>query len=299
MKNDGGSGTPFTIFSVIMIKKLTGEMRMRKRIFIAFVIFLFGIIITSCSVFHTPEQTVDYKIIEQTAAMHITQTFEALPTATSTFTPEPTKTPEPTATEIPTPTDEPEEFLITRNEEVPTEVPPEPTATVHFPDKADFVAALPSPNQFVPNQHFYLTWQLKNIGTSTWSGKYRFYYSDGIQLLDQSSYEISDVVEPGGILTVTMPATAPGTEGTYKTTWILENPDGIPFYYINYVTIVGERTFITDVPELNPTETPSSLEWMCSDPERSRIQGDGCIGYCSESTGKTCYANGEIISYGK
>ena len=88
--------------------------------------------------------------------------------------------------------------------------------------------------------------------------------------------------------------------------WILENPDGIPFYYINYVTIVGERTFITDVPELNPTETPSSLEWMCSDAERSRIQGDGCVSYCSESTvyqmelnGKACYANGERIIYGK
>ena len=279
---------------------------MRKKISILIAVCLLGGVLTSCSLFHTPDQSVDYKEIELTAAVHITQTFEALPTNTPTFTPEPTNTPEPTATEIPTATEEPEKFLISRIEEIPTEVPPEPTATVYFPDKADFVSALPSPNQFTPNQHFYLTWQLKNTGTSTWSGKYHFHYSDGVRLADQSSYEINEIIDPGGILSITMPATAPDSLGTYKTTWVLENPDGIPFYYINYVTIVGDQTYITAAPELNPTGTPSSFEWMCSDPERSRIQGDGCTGFCSEDTviqmeinGKACYANGERVTYGE
>ena len=279
---------------------------MRKKISILVAVCLLGGVLTSCSLFHTPDQSVDYKEIELTAAVHITQTFEALPTNTPTFTPEPTNTPEPTATEIPTATEEPEEFLISRIEVIPTEVPPEPTATVYFPDKADFVSALPSPNQFTPNQHFYLTWQLKNTGTSTWSGKYRFHYNDGIKLADQSSFEINETVEPGSILTITMPATAPDSLGTYKTTWVLENPDGIPFYYINYVTMVGDQTYITAAPELNPTGTPSSFEWMCSDPERSRIQGDGCTGFCSADTviqmeinGMACYANGERVTYGE
>ena len=279
---------------------------MRKKISILVAVCLLGGGLTSCSLFHTPDQSVDYKEIELTAAVHITQTFEALPTNTPTFTPEPTNTPEPTATEIPTATEEPEEFLISRIAVIPTEVPPEPTATVYFPDKADFVSALPSPNQFTPNQHFYLTWQLKNTGTSTWSGKYRFHYSDGIKLIDQSSFEINETVDPGGILTITMPATAPDSLGTYKTTWVLENPDGIPFYYINYVTMVGDQTYITAAPELNPTGTPSSFEWMCSDPERSRIQGDGCTGFCSADTviqmeinGMACYANGERVTYGE
>ena len=163
---------------------------MRKKISILIAVCLFGGVLTSCSLFHTPDQSVDYKEIELTAAAHITQTFEALPTNTSTFTPEPTNTPEPTATEIPTATEEPEELLISRIEAIPTEVPPEPTATVYFPDKADFVSALPSPNQFTPNQHFYLTWQLTNTGTSTWSGKYNFHYSDGIKMADESRYEL-------------------------------------------------------------------------------------------------------------
>ena len=262
-------------------------------------------VLPSCSVLNAPEPTLDYKMLEQTAAAHITQTFEAMPTATSTFTPVPTNTntPEPTATNTPEPTDDPEMFIIRKEDAAPTDTP-EPTATVYFPDKADFVAALPSPNQFLPGQHFYLTWQLKNIGTTTWSGKYRFYYNTGIQLADQSSYQINEVIEPGGILTITMPATAPAEEGTYQTTWSLENPDGIQFYYVSYVTIVGDKTFITQVPELNLTATPSTLFWMCSDAERSRIQGDGCVGYCSPDTvlqmeidGLACYANGERIQY--
>ena len=280
---------------------------MRAKISIFITVCLLEGILTSCSLFHTPDQSVDYKEIELTAAAHITQTFEALPTNTPTFAPEPTNTntPEPTATEIPTATEEPEKFLISRIENIPTEVPPEPTATVYFPDKADFVSALPSPNQFLPDQHFYLTWQLKNTGTSTWSGKYRFHYSDGLQLAEQNSYEINEIIDPGGILSITMPAKAPDSLGTYKTTWVLENPDGIPFYYINYVTIVGDQTYITAAPDLSPTGTPSSLEWMCSDPERSRIQGDGCTGFCSANTviqmeinGMACYANGERVSYG-
>ncbi len=280
---------------------------MSKKVSSVFIFLFFALLLSSCSMLHTPEP-VDYETIEKTAAVHITQTFETLPTNTPTFTPVPTNTntPEPTATEIPTATEDLSDMMISRQSVPVTEVPPEPTATVYFPDKADFVSALPSPNQFVPGQRFYLTWQLKNTGTSTWSGKYRFHYNDGIQLADQSSYEINEVVDPGGIFSITMPATAPDSQGTYKTTWVLENPDGIPFYYINYVTIVGDQTFITQVPELNPTATPSSYEWMCSDPERSRIQGDGCYEYCSENTvlqlelnGKACYANGERVRYGE
>ncbi len=296
---------------------------MVRREFFILLSILSGIVLSSC-VIHSPEPTLDYKILEQTAAMHITQTYEAMPTATSTFTPVPTNTstPLPTATEIPVPTENPEDFMITRKDETgspdnsegmmirrndeipPTAVPAEPTATIVFPDKADFVASLPSPNQFVPGQHFYLTWQLKNSGSTTWSGKYRFYYSDGIQLAEQSSYSISETVEPGGVLTVTMPAVAPSSEGTYKTTWTLENPDGIPFYYINYVTIVGGETYITQAPELLITETPSSLEWMCSSADRSMVQGDGCVEYCSTDTvrrmnemGLSCFANGVMVAY--
>lgn len=278
-------------------------------------VFILTLILSGCSLFSPRKQQVDYASLELTAIFEITGTAAARPTSTPTFTPLPTNTPEPTATDTPIPTPTDEELLITRQDEdegllivradspteTPTAVPP--TATVYFPDKAEFVYSLPSPNQFVPNQRFYMTWQLKNTGTSTWSGKYRFYYSEGIHLADQDSYEITETVSPGGTLTVTMPATAPDAEGTYRTTWVLENSDGIQFYWVNFNAIVGDRTFITEVPELSVSATPASLEWMCSDPDRSLIQGDGCTEYCvgevireMEENGMHCYANGEVVS---
>ena len=271
-------------------------------------ILILSVLLSGCSILSGLEPTPDYKTLEQTAAVRLTETFQALPTSTDTPTPVPTDTPEPTATatEEPMPTQEEEDLLITRGEEesqIVREEPtntPEPTATVFFPDKADFDSVLPSPNQFVPGQHFYLTWKLKNTGTSTWSGKYKFYYSDGAHLADQNTYEINELVEPGGFLTVTLPATVPAETGTFTTTWTLQNPDGIPFYYVNYVAIVGDRTFITNVPELYPTATPSSLSWMCSDPERSRIQGSGCEGYCAAlEKDSVCYSDGERYDYGE
>ncbi len=272
---------------------------------ILLLLLIFPVVLAAgCSLIGPKEEPVDYKALEQTAAVHLTQTFEALPTATSTYTPVPTDTPEPTATEEPELIidQEDDEFIIERVEVQDSPTPIPPTATVYFPDKADFVSALPSPNQFVPGQHFYLTWQIKNSGTSTWSGKYHFYYSDGIRLADQDSYEISDVVAPGGILTISVPATAPDTMGTYQTTWTLENPEGIPFYYQYYTAIVGEKTFITAEPSLVVSATPSSLDWMCSDSDRSMIQGDGCTAYCKgpvleqmAEQGKTCFANGESV----
>ncbi len=277
---------------------------MKKQLFAFICLLIFCSILSACSLLPKKEAPVDYAMLEQTAALRLTQTFEAMPTATATNTPVPTDTPIPTATDTAVPEIEEEVMITRRDNATPTAAATAmPTATVYFPDKAEFIAVLPSPNEFVPNQHFYLTWQIKNTGTSTWSGKYRFYHNGGIQLGDSGTYSITEVVKPGGILTIAIPSTAPETEGTYTTTWTLENPDGIPFYNLNYTANVGDRTYITPAPDLNPSATPSTLEWMCSDAERSMLQGDGCIDYCDaaakglESVGMACYANGERIYY--
>jgi len=136
-------------------------------------VIILTLILSGCSLFSSGKKQVDYASLEMTAIFEITGTAAARPTATSTFTPLPTDTPEPTATDTPMPTPTEEELLISRQDEddgllivrddgpaeTPTAVPP--TATVYFPDKAEFVYSLPSPNQFVPNQRFYMTWQLK------------------------------------------------------------------------------------------------------------------------------------------
>lgn len=238
---------------------------MKKRFFL---ILLFICLMAGCTANTSNQDSVDFAVLEQTAFVQITQTWEARPT--KTFTPEPTDTEEPVLpiqrpTETPVTADEPEmitrgsddeeaDKMISRQVEaadVPTEVPPtaEPTATVYFPDHAQYISVLPSPNYFKANQKFYLTWEIKNTGTSTWSGKYKVYHSSGAPLADSETYQIDTPVEPGSVLKLSLPATAPENEGEFDTTWSIENPDGIVFYNVYYHFIVGDVTYITAVPD--------------------------------------------------
>lgn len=218
---------------------------------------------------------------------------------TGTWMARPTETPIPTATPTETPTDTPVPTLP-----LPIQPSAGPTATIFFPDKADFVSVLPSPNLFTPGQTFVLTWQIKNIGISNWSGKYSFRHTDGVRLSTQTEYSINSIVAPNDTLTISLPSTAPETAGNYQTTWSIVNPDGIVFYNVYYNFTVGDTTYITSIPTGAVTATPSSLYWMCTDAERSKVQGGGCKDYCSIQTintllneGLTCYSAGLKVEY--
>lgn len=245
---------------------------------------------TGCA--NSPEALKDQIYTEAVLTLYaeFTETAKALP-STETATLVPTNTVQPTATQRPViiPT-----IPIAINAATPT------SSSVN-PYQVEFVWVDPYPNQFYPNQKFTLTWQLKNIGTATWSGKYRFYHRNGIQLADQSSYTINDVIAPGAILTISMPATSPEVFGTYQTEWALANPEGVEFYYVYYTANVGENTFITTQPSQS-TSTPNSLYWMCSDSNRSIIQGNGCEEFCRLNSntlslnGLKCYSFGEQVT---
>jgi len=210
-------------------------------------IFTFLISIAACS--HIPQEKkfTIYTEAAQTIAVNLTETARSIP-PTPTFTASPSNTP----TSLPT--NNPIILIPT----AVVNIEATPTANIINPYQVEFINVEPYPNQFTPGQKFKLTWQLKNIGTATWSGKYKFAYHKGIQLADQSSYEINQVVQPGQTLIVTMPSTAPLEYGTYQTEWSFSSPEGITFYYVYYTVIVGDQTFITSEPTVIASETPSS-----------------------------------------
>ena len=257
------------------------------------IVGLLGLMLASCGNIPESDPEKVYQYLEETAIVHITETFEAMPTNTPTEVPTATPTEEPTATL---------QLIAPVSNMIQNVAPAAPTATVVFPDRADFVSALPSPNQFLPGQKFMTTWSIKNIGTTTWTGKYRFYHTDGPRLADYDEYTISKDVKPGETLDIVMPATAPNAEGTYTSTWTLANPEGIVFYNIYYVAIVGDKTFITALPGEDATATPAGTWWMCTDKDRSILQGHGCADYCNAEVvqmlaaeGKKCYSYGEVV----
>ena len=256
------------------------------------IVILFVLLLPACTNMPQDMKESIYTEAAQTLIIQLTETAAAItPSETATVIPSSTPTEEPTVTTAP--------IVIPTIASNVTVAPT--TSTADNPYKAEFVWVDPYPNQFIPGQKFTLTWQLKNVGTATWSGKYHFYHNKGIQLADQSSYSIDTVVAPGEILTISMPATAPSTFGTYQTEWAFANPEGVQFYYVYYTAIVGEQTFVTDQPGA-PTSTPNSLYWMCSDPDRSNIQGNGCEEYCHlngrsmDQDGVKCYSFGNLIT---
>lgn len=261
---------------------------MRREMMHRFLIVVTALIgLSGCM--HAPQATKEglYTEAAGTIAAQLTETAAAI---TPTFTEAP-----PTETASPAPT----QAQIILPTVAPVEAIPQATATeAHVnPYQVEIVGVAPALNQFLPKQTFTLTWQLKNVGTATWSGKYVFAFNNkGIQLANQSSYAINTIVQPGETLTISMPATAPADFGTYQTEWAFSTSEGVKFYYVYYTVIVGETTFITSEPTM--TVTPSDLAWMCTDAARSNIQGAGCEEFCTNNKltinnqGKACYAFG-------
>ncbi len=264
-----------------------------NKIFCILVSCLFSAAVVSCSNVPDEKQMQVQTAFAETIISQITETFQALPTNTETPSPEPTLT-----------------FTVAPTDTISVPVSQDTaTSAVVNPYKAEVIGVFPSPNQFTPGQTFVLSWQIKNTGTAVWSGKYSFKHTDGIQLASSDSAPISDVIEPGNVLTLSLNAAAPTDYGDYKTTWTLYTPEGIPFFYVYYNLTVGDKSYITSLPSVstitptpNGTMTPSSLQWMCGDLERSKIQGSGCeqfcnsYGYSLRSSNEDCYVNGNLVN---
>ena len=90
-----------------------------KGLYSVFILVMMGFLLVSCTIPHASDTSSNYESLEQTAIVHITQTFEAMPSNTPTFTPAPTETPLPTATELPVPTENTDGLMITRNGSAP------------------------------------------------------------------------------------------------------------------------------------------------------------------------------------
>lgn len=251
-------------------------------------------VLTGC--IHSPNNESIYTQAAITIAAELTSTALAWsPTPPPTDTPLPTETPAPTQEPMVLPTMPVQIDVPLSEQTTPT------TVMAENPYKAEVASISPFPNQFLPGQKFTWTISLKNIGSTTWSGKYGFSYSKGVQLANSSSVQIDTVTPPGGILTLNLPATAPDQLGTHQSEWKLTRPDGVAFFYIYYNAIVGDTTFITSEPNAPATQTPNTLEWMCSDAGRSNIQQAGCEEFCRTnaavmlSKGKPCYSYGNQI----
>ncbi|MCW5874580.1 MAG: hypothetical protein KIS88_08045 [Anaerolineales bacterium] len=146
--------------------------------------------------------------------------------------------PEAAATEAPTQTP----FVVTAT---PTNTPDQPAAT-NTPVPTSIVATsvpatgcyqayfvaditIPDNTQMSKGQSFTKTWRIRNSGTCTWSADFDIVYTSGTNLASTSSLDIPKEVKPGETVDISIPMTAPNSDGTFRSSWMIKTSNGSTF----------------------------------------------------------------------
>lgn len=144
----------------------------------------------------------------------------------------------------------------------------------------------------LPGQALHLDVTLKNTGTTTWQTFYKVVDISQSLLTVQKEYNLPYAVAPGGTAVLSIYMTAPSPLGNYTETFQIQDAYGAVFGKFDYYISVGDFSYITEIPTLTATitptyysaegitATPDSLAWMCIDPERSKRQD--CYSFCVE-----------------
>ncbi len=126
-------------------------------------------------------------------------------------------------------------------------------ADVTYDDKG-----MTSPPVLAPGQPFDKTWRFRNVGTCDWTTDYRAVYVGGnspLAAMGGSPTNMSQVVQPGQTIDLTIPMVAPLYPGTYQGVWELRNAENEGFgdrFWVG-IMVPGAPT-----PTPAPTSTPSA-----------------------------------------
>lgn len=79
-----------------------------------------------------------------------------------------------------------------------------------------------------PGSSFSTTWFIVNRGSCTWTPEYAWVFSDGVRM-EGDTVSLSDEIQPGGSIGVTLNLVAPQSEGIHIGYWHLQDPNGTQF----------------------------------------------------------------------
>ncbi len=103
---------------------------------------------------------------------------------------------------------------------------------------------------FKPGEQFTKTWYITNTSTCVWDTNYKIVFWDGNVLGGGYVYNLPQITGPGQTVPISLVLTAPTTDGTYRSEWKLQTPDGINFG-VGYLN----AAFYTEV-EISSATTP-------------------------------------------
>jgi hypothetical protein len=111
-----------------------------------------------------------------------------------------------------------------------------------------------------PGTNFTKTWRIKNIGTCTWTTKYRFQYISGNPMGADTIY-LPRSVAPGDTIDIALNMRAPDIDEDYSNFWRLRNAAGEIFGTTFYVAIEVSKARVSVTPSYTikpPTATATS-----------------------------------------
>jgi hypothetical protein len=109
-------------------------------------------------------------------------------------------------------------------------------------NKAAFIADVTVPDNtvFSPKSPFTKSWQLKNIGSCTWTTEYSTTYVSGDPMSAVYPVKLTSNVAPGQMVNMSVNLVAPAAAGVYRSNWSLKSNTGqlfalgtnadVPFY---------------------------------------------------------------------
>jgi hypothetical protein len=112
--------------------------------------------------------------------------------------------------------------------------------TVALCDSLAFVADvnIPDDTNMSPGQDFLKTWRVKNTGSCPWEAGYELVYAGYADKMDGQPQALTQVVQPGQEVEISVQFTAPSEIGEYLSAWQMSNPRDITFPEAIYVRII-------------------------------------------------------------
>ena len=197
------------------------------------VVLLLTLLATACASPEAPSQdpTPDIAAVRTSAAGTVIAQFTLTAAA---FTPTPAQ---PTETETP-------EVTGTVTTATATgafaQVTDASGTTIALCDSLEFVADVnvPDDTDMSPGQDFLKTWRIRNAGSCPWGEGYELVYAGYANEMSGQPQPLTQVVQPGQEVEVSVQFTAPEAIGEYLSAWQMSNPAGVTFEDIIFVRIV-------------------------------------------------------------
>lgn len=98
------------------------------------------------------------------------------------------------------------------------------TQGANINDKAKWVSqSIADGTTYLPGTPFTMTWQIQNVGTTTWTTAYRLRFYAGDPFGAPQEIALGKEVKPNETVDISIQMKAPAKAGTYRSDWVMSN----------------------------------------------------------------------------